>query len=312
MLVPDPPRPLRDARNLTLSHGGAESNVAVWLAKLGCSAAWCSRLGDDALGHRIRREIAAAGVATDLVKFDAHARTGIYFKDPRPDGTVVLYYRDGSAAASMDTSDVDRALTRPPRILHLTGITPALSPSCARLVGYAIAEASSLGVTVSFDINYRAALWSGPAAAAAVLQPLAQRCDVVFTGSDEASMLWSVSTAMDISAVFGPRPMVVVKDGARPASVVEGSLVTAVPALSTRVVESVGAGDAFAAGFLYGLLRNMTAAEALRFGHLVASSALTSATDHADLIATPTRLEEIARHASMWREEKQMSGSEML
>lgn len=300
MLTPEPLRPLSEARSLTLSHGGAESNVAVWLAKLGCAAAWCSRLGDDVLGHRIQAEIAAAGVATELVLFDARGRTGVYFKDPRPGGTSVLYYRDGSAAASMDNRDVDRALARPPRILHLTGITPALSPSCARLVGYAITEASRRGVTVSFDINFRAALWSGPPAAAAALQPLAQRCDIVFVGADEAGLLWDATTAADIGAVFGPRPVVVVKDGARSASTVTGSQVVAVPALPAPVTEPVGAGDAFAAGFLYGRLRDMTAAEGLRLGHLIASSALTSATDHADLMAPPVQLEAIARSARTW------------
>jgi len=89
----------------------------------------------------VRAEIAGAGVRTDLVFFDSRARTGVYFKDPRPGATSVPYHRDGPAASGMAEEDADRALARPPRILHLTGITPALSPSCARAVDTAVLTA---------------------------------------------------------------------------------------------------------------------------------------------------------------------------
>jgi 2-dehydro-3-deoxygluconokinase len=306
MVTPSPPRPLSEASTLALSHGGAESNVAVWLARLGSSAAWCSRLGDDVLGHRVLAEIASAAVATDLVALDGGARTGVYFKDPRPGATRVVYYRDGSAAARMDERDVDRALARPPRLLHLTGITPALSPSCARAVDYAVTRAAQLGVTVSFDVNYRPSLWPGPAEAAAVLGPLARRCPIVFVGTDEAEALWGVSEAGEIRSVLGAHGTLVVKAGSRPASSAEGDDVTTVAALPVQVVEPVGAGDAFAAGWLHGWLRGLPAAARLRLGHLVASSALTSATDHGELTAPPAELEELARTGDAWPEAGQL------
>lgn len=306
MVTPSPPRPLSEARTLALSHGGAESNVAVWLARLGSPVAWCSRLGDDVLGRRVLAEIAAAKVGTDLVALDDGARTGVYFKDPRPGSTRVIYYRDGSAAAGLDEHDVDRALAGPPRLLHLTGITPALSDSCARAVDYAVTRAGQLGVTVSFDVNYRPALWPSPAAAATMLGPLARRCHIVFIGCDEAAVLWGVSDAGEIRSVLGGHGTLVVKDGSRPASSVEGDRVTTVAALPVQVVEPVGAGDAFAAGWLHGWLRGFPAAARLRLGHLVASSALTSATDHGELTAPPAELEELARTGDAWPEAGQL------
>lgn len=305
MVTPSPPRPLAEARTLALSHGGAESNVAVWLARLGSRVAWCSRLGDDVLGHRVLAEIAAADVSTSLVTFDPGARTGVYFKDPRPGLTEVLYYRDGSAAAAMDESDVDRALARPARLLHLTGITPALSDSCLRAVDYAITRAAQLRVTVSFDVNYRPALWRSPADAGAVLGRLARRCGIVFVGCDEAEVLWGTSAVPDVRSVLGVQGVLVVKDGSRLASSAEGGSVTSVVALPVEVVEPVGAGDAFAAGWLYGWLRDLPAAARLRLGHLVASSALTSATDHGAFPFSPSELEELARSGSAWPGPKQ-------
>jgi 2-dehydro-3-deoxygluconokinase len=306
MVTPSPPRPLSEATTLALSHGGAESNVAVWLARLGSSVSWCSRLGDDVLGHRVLAEIAAAQVGTDLVAMDERARTGVYFKDPRPGSTRVVYYRDGSAAAGMDEGDVDRALARPPRLLHLTGITPALSDSCARAVGYAVTRAGQLGVAVSFDVNYRPSLWPSPEAAAAVLGPLARRCPLVFVGTDEAEALWGAPDVRAIGSVLGARGTLVVKDGSRPATSVEGDHVTTVAALPVPVVEPVGAGDAFAAGWLRGWLRGLPAAARLRLGHLVASSALTSATDHGELRLPPAELEEMARTGDTWPGVEQM------
>jgi 2-dehydro-3-deoxygluconokinase len=303
MVAPDPPKPLAEARTLALSQGGAESNVAIWLARLGCPAAWCSRLGDDALGHRVLAEVAAAGVDTSPVVLDDRAPTGVYFKDPRPDATSVLYYRDLSAAARMDETDADRALAPPRRLLHLTGITPALSDSCARAVDHAISRATQLGVTVSFDVNYRSALWPGTDAAAATLGRLARRCGVVFVGCDEAALLWGAASMPDIRAALGSPGTLVVKDGPRAArSTEDGTSVTSVAALSVEVVEPVGAGDAFAAGWLYGWLRGLPAAARLRLGHLIASSALGSATDHGELPLSPTTLEELARTGRAWPE----------
>jgi 2-dehydro-3-deoxygluconokinase len=184
----------------------------------------------------------------------------VFFKDPG-ERTTVYYYRAGSAATRLGPPAV-RTLSG---LVHLSGITAALSASCAALV-----EAVLDGpAAVSFDVNYRPALW--PAATAGpVLARLADRADTVFVGLDEAQVLWSVRTPAEIREML-PRPAaVIVKDG----SVGAWSDDIFVPAVPVDVVEPVGAGDAFAAGYLYGLLTHRPEDQRLRLGHLVAGAAL--------------------------------------
>ena len=299
LIAPDPPRPLAVAERLVLSHGGAESNVAVSLARLGSRAQWCSRLGDDAFGRRIAAEITAAGVDTSAVRFTPE-RTGVFFKDPGPDGTRVRYYRDRSAASSMDESDADRALAGRPRIVHLTGITPALSASCARAVDRIVGRAHDCGALISFDVNYRAALWTSAGVAGRELRRLAQRCDIVFVGRDEAAALWNTTTEDSVRRLLDAPGVLVVKDGASPASSFTLGARTQVSALAVDVLEPVGAGDAFAAGWLHGYLIGMTPGEALRLGHLVAAGSLTSSTDHSTAAPPTGVLVALARDDSAW------------
>lgn len=280
LVAPDPPVPLAVAEHLVLSHGGAESNVAVSLAMLGSTVQWCSRLGTDPFGQRILTEITAAGVDTTPVRLCPDARTGVLFKDPGNSSTNVRYYRDGSAASTMDETDADRALAAGPRVVHLSGVTPALSASCARAVDHAIDRAHEIGTEVSIDVNHRPALWPDRATPARELHRLAQRCDIVFVGLDEAAALWDSTTAASVRALLDRPRVLVVKDGARAASSFQGGQHTEVPAMTVEVVEVVGAGDAFAAGWLHAHLDGMTAVEALRLGHLVAAGSLSSATDH--------------------------------
>ncbi|WP_369227202.1 sugar kinase [Streptomyces sp. R39] len=283
-LAPDPPRPLADAGHLRLSVAGAESNVAMYLADHGVQARWLSALGDDPLGRRVRAAVAAAGVDVTHVRTDPHRPTGLLLKDPGPAGTSVHYYRTGSAASALGPGLLDGEPLRSAALLHLTGITPALSASCHALVTRALdPPAAERPYAVSFDVNHRAALWPH-GTAPAVLRALADRADIVFVGLDEAQELWggdlSVTGLRDL--LPGPR-ILVVKDGARAATVVTANGVCTVPALRTAVVEPVGAGDAFAAGFLAGLLRAETLTRALRLGHLTAVSALKVTGDHGPL-----------------------------
>lgn len=280
LVAPDPPAPLASATSMVLSHGGAESNVAIGLARLGSRAEWCSRLGDDALGRRVLRAVAAEGVGVDLVEVDPLARTGVYFKDPGPGGTAVLYYRDGSAASRMTTADVDRALGCEPRVLHLSGVTPALSESCAVAMTYAMDAARRNGVVVSFDVNYRPALWPDGLSAARELLRLAQLSDLVFVGLDEALALWNTATDTDVRALLAGPTFLVVKDGPRDCAEFELDAAVRLPAPVVEVVEPVGAGDAFAAGWLHAYLLGMDSTERVRLGHAVAADALSSPTDH--------------------------------
>ncbi|UQX89402.1 sugar kinase [Jatrophihabitans telluris] len=272
---------LSGALEFRLFTAGSESNVAQALAQLEVAVGWVSRLGTDPIGDRVLAAVAASGVDVSGVRRQPR-RTGMFVKDPAPAGSSVYYYRDGSAASTMSTEDVDRALSHRPRMLFLTGITPALSDSCRAAVRHAMTAAPAAGVAVCFDVNYRPALWrSHPAGAAATeLRELAAQADVVFVGRDEAAEVWGTESPAEIRALLGQRGELVVKDGALAAfSFYEGDQAQVVPALPVAVVEPIGAGDAFAAGWLCGRLRGLGAQASCRLGHLLAARALGSPTD---------------------------------
>ncbi|MEU6195866.1 sugar kinase [Streptomyces sp. NPDC047061] len=306
-LAPDPPRPLADAEQLRLSVAGAESNVAMYLADHGVPARWLSAVGDDPLGGRVRAAVAAAGVDVTHVRTDPHRPTGLLLKNPGPAGTRVHYYRTGSAASALGPGLLDGEPLRSAAVLHLTGITPALSASCRALVTRALdTPAADRPYAVSFDVNHRAALWPD-GTAPAVLRTFADRADIVFVGLDEAQELWGADLTVTGLRDLLPGPRIlVVKDGARAATAVTANGACTVPALRTAVVEPVGAGDAFAAGFLAGLLRAETLPRALRLGHLTAVSALKVTGDHGPLPEPP----DIARLLELTDRDWRREGSE--
>ncbi|WP_372350388.1 sugar kinase [Streptomyces sp. KL116D] len=276
---------LERSRELRLAVAGAESTVAQYLADLGHRAAWVSRVGDDPFGRRIVAAVASRGVDVSGVRADPDAPTGVYFKDPGPDGTRVHYYRAGSAASRMTPADADRVDLTGARLLHLTGITPALSAGCADLVHTLVDRAQDTGTLVSFDVNHRPALWSSRAAAAQALLALARRADVVLVGRDEAEALWGTPTAEEIHALIAPRGTLVVKDGSVGATEFTDGAAEFVAAPAVEVVEVVGAGDAFAAGYLSGLLDGAAPRERLALGHRLAGRTLRSIEDYVPAVA---------------------------
>ncbi|MET4924487.1 sugar kinase [Streptomyces sp. PSRA5] len=290
-LAPDPVAPLDTAESLRLDVAGAESNVAMYLADHGVPARWVSALGDDPFGRRVRERIAASGVDVSGVRTDPARPTGLLVKDPGTHATGVHYYRAGSAASALGPPTLDEPAVRGAALVHLTGITPALSASCRALVERALRPGRPY--TVSFDVNHRPALW-GDEPAAGVLLPLAARADLVLVGLDEAQALWGAAlTSADAVRALLPEPRVlVVKDGARAATAYIGPDAYTVSAPKVRVVEPVGAGDAFAGGFLAGLLRHDDPVRALRLGHLTAASALRVPADHGPL-PPPERIREL-------------------
>jgi len=253
--------------------------VAMHAAQLGVPTAWVSALGDDALGERVRDEVAGRGVDTRWVTMDPNAPTGVYFKDP---GHGVLYYRRGSAAARMSPASVAGVPLEHAEVVHLSGITPALSASCAALIDTVIDRVALGPGVLAFDVNHRAALWA-PGAAASALLPLARRADLVFVGLDEAECLWHTATADDVRALLPEPTTLVVKDGDVGATEYRRAAGadhrTFAPAIPTEVVEAVGAGDAFAAGYLAALLQGADAAARLQGGHQRAHLVLQSTSD---------------------------------
>jgi len=273
VFVPDDAVPLVEARSFSSYIGGAESNVAVGLAALGTHVRWAGVLGDDPLGRRIARELSDAGVDVSVVGWSEAAHTGLYLKDPGGQSTAVYYYRRDSAAATIDETIWSNSSLRTAAILHLTGVTAALSESARAAVRAAVVDRCSGAALVSFDVNHRPSLWPREDAGAE-LALLANAADLVFVGLDEAGALWGCRTVEDVRRRLPDAGTVVVKDGARGASACTGETEVFVPSLPVRVVEPVGAGDAFAAGFLRALLEGLDTRSCLRYGHLLAASAL--------------------------------------
>jgi 2-dehydro-3-deoxygluconokinase len=275
MLTPLARQSIVDAQAFRVDAGGAESNVAAHAVHAGVQARWFSRLGDDALGRRVHRIVAGRGVDVSTVEWDRDAPTGMYVKDP---GAGVRYYRSGSAASRLAPRDVERLRLDDVAVLHLSGITPALSASAAAAVEALMERARADRVLLSFDVNHRPALWSAQTAAD-VLRDVAQRADLVFIGLDEATRLWGSTTAADLRSELEV-PSIVVKDGAIGATLLErGAQDLFVPAPVVDVVEEVGAGDAFAGGYLAALIRGLPPAERLAAGHAQAGLALVSTSD---------------------------------
>jgi 2-dehydro-3-deoxygluconokinase len=275
LVTPETAEPLETASAFRLEIGGAESNVASHLARAGVAAAWASAVGADALGRRMLATLEKRGVDTSLVLVDPAAPTGVYFKDP---GAGVLYYRRGSAASRLGPDYLERLPLRDVPLVHLSGITAALSHSCRALVEAVLERRRRVGLPVSFDVNYRPALWA-PGVAAAELLDIARRCDLVFVGRDEAETLWGTATAAGVRDLLGPGPRLVVKDGAVGAHCFHRSGEDFAPVVPVEVVEAVGAGDAFAAGFLAAELAGETPTAALGQGHLFAAAVLATTAD---------------------------------
>jgi 2-dehydro-3-deoxygluconokinase len=283
--APDPPRPLREGPRLALGVAGAEANVAAYLARLGQAVAYVSRVGADPFGELIAAFLTESGV-TCFLEVSADHPTGVYFKDPSPEGTRVHYYRAGSAASTMDETIWSTPWDA--RIVHLSGITPALSASCAAFVSTGLASRPIADALYSFDINYRPRLWP-VSQAAPELAALANRADVVFVGLDEAATLWGVRTPSEVRMVLPSCRTLVVKDGAVGATSFTPSGEFFVPAPAIEVVEPVGAGDAFAAGYLFGVLHEAKEDDRLRLGHAIAAVALTTVGD-VGLVPSPLDL----------------------
>ncbi|MEU2778496.1 sugar kinase [Streptomyces sp. NPDC007162] len=349
--LPGGPGRLADIPSFDRAIGGAESNVACALAAAGHTVRWVSRVGADGFGDHLVATVASHGVDVSRVGRDPVRPTGVYFRtagDRATDAHEVAYYRAGSAASAMSVETVDPAAVRAGRVLHLSGITAALSEGCLGLLRELTAPAEGRPL-VSFDVNHRPALWAGSDGAEVLLE-LARRADIVFVGEDEAERAWGVGGGPEAIRELLPEPgVLVVKDGANGATAFvsraarwgliaptrrqpliehspapltgrpaadslscgqscrmsgtggrSGTLQARVsetpppaptpgtfePAPTVDVVAAVGAGDAFAAGFLSGTLRGLPVRQTLRLGHLFAAATLTSP---ADLAPPPDR-----------------------
>ena len=241
---------LRMGGEAQLSVAGSESNVAIGLARLGHVVTWVGAVGNDEPGQLIRRTLRAEGVDTSRVRFADDSFTGfIAFDQPAHDITRVSYHRRGSAGSTLTADECAAALTATtPRLLHVTGITPALSDSARAATASVVQAASAVGVRVSLDVNYRARLWSR-ADAASALRELLPFVQTIFASEDELDIL--TDTAEPIADLLaGSVDEVVVTAGGKGAWSYSAQGTLHQPALQVTVIDSIGAGDAFVSGYL--------------------------------------------------------------
>ncbi|MEO7018020.1 MAG: sugar kinase [Leifsonia sp.] len=280
---------LETATDAKISIGGAESNVAIGLQRLGVDTVWAGRVGNDALGRRVVRELRAEGISVRAT-IDDEAPTGLMLKEkPTADTTRVYYYRRGSAGSHLVEDDLDHDLIAYAAILHVTGITASISASGERAVYSAIEAARAAGVPVSFNVNHRASLWPnghpGP-----VYRRIATMSDILFAGEDESRLIAPrhAETIDDLASSLselGPRE-VLIKLGAKGSSgIIDGEIFRA-GAHTVRLVDSVGAGDAFVAGYLAARLRGSTPAERIELATAVGAFACLGAGDWESLPRT--------------------------
>jgi len=254
---------LEESAELELRVGGSESNVAVALARLGMRAAWGSKLPRNPLGALTARRIHSFGVDVSHVKWVDDARMGLYFIEPgpAPRSSLVLYDRSRSAASTMTPDDFDWSVLDRSRHLHLTGITPALSPTALETVTRAVSEARARKKTVSFDVNYRARLWPAELARETLL-PLLRGVDLLICTAADCLQLFGLSgTPEQFSegmARLTGSPRIALTLGADGAILRESESFHRVAGFPVQPVDRVGAGDAFDAGLLWGFLNGDT------------------------------------------------------
>ncbi|MCB5293110.1 sugar kinase [Arthrobacter sp. SO3] len=285
--------PLSAGGVLAMHVAGAESNVAVGVARLGHRVGWAGVVGADPHGEFILRQLRSEGIGV-LHREDASRSTGVMFLEQRTaDVTRAFYYRAGSAGSSLDRDDVDRAFKNGARVLHVTGITAALSQEARRAVEYAAARAAGEGLEVSLDVNYRSKLWSRDEARA-VLTPLARHASILIASDDELGLVaaapggtgtGSAGTADDAETAMAAELLdrgvreVVVKRGAAGAGVHTTAGRWETPAVPVSSIDTVGAGDAFTAGYLSALLDGEDVAGRLQRGALAGAFAVSTAGD---------------------------------
>jgi sugar/nucleoside kinase (ribokinase family) len=293
MLVADRPGPLEEAHTFAKRTAGAETNVAIGLARLGLKIGWASRLGSDSMGRYLLNTFRAEGIDCSRVVCDPQQRTGLLFKGRVMDGSdpPVEYHRKGSAASLFEPDDIDVDWLVSARHLHATGVFPALSPNCFAAAQRSLALMREAGRTISFDPNLRPTLWPTPQRMREAINALSGQADWVFPGLEEGRFLTGEQTPEGVARFYRERGarLVVVKlgpAGAYFSSEADSGTVPGFPV--AEVIDTVGAGDGFAVGVISALLEGRTVVEAVRRGAWIGARAVQVLGDTEGL---PTRTE---------------------
>ena len=293
LLVADRPGPLEQAQAFYKRTAGAETNVAIGLARLGLKVAWASRLGTDSMGRYLLAAMASEGIDCSHVVCDPSQRTGFQFKGRVTDGSdpPVEYHRKGSAASHMGVADIDEAWLLSARHLHATGVFAAVSDSTLPAAARTMDLMRAAGRSVSFDPNLRPSLWATPELMRSAINDLATRADWVLPGLQEGRFLTGEDSAEGIARFYRERgaTLVVVKLGSKGAYFDHAGGSGHVPAFPVdKVVDTVGAGDGFAVGVISALLEGLSVEQGVRRGAWIGARAVQVLGDSEGL---PTRAE---------------------
>lgn len=293
LFVAEQSGPLEGVGSFSKRTAGAETNVAIGLARLGFKVGWASRLGDDSFGHYLLASMHAEGIDCRRVACVADRRSGFMLKGRVDDGSdpPIEYHRRGSAASAMDASDVDPDWLRSARHLHATGVFAAISPSTLQAARASIEHMRAAGRTVSFDPNLRPSLWPSIDHMRREINALAARASWVMPGLEEGRLLTRQDTPEGIARFYrdAGADLAVVKLGAAGAYFDGPAGSGHVPGVRVdKVVDTVGAGDGFAVGLISALLEGQDVASAARRGTWIGARAVRVVGDTEGL---PTRVQ---------------------
>jgi 2-dehydro-3-deoxygluconokinase len=322
-LTPPAFQRLEQAHSFDAYVGGGELNVAVAAARLGVASRWVSRLPENALGRMIANAARQQGVEAHI-EWTADDRAGLYFAElgaaPRP--SRVLYDRAGSAISRVRPGSIDwPSVFDGARWFHVSGITPALSESAAKVTAESLIAAKSAGLTVSYDLNYRSKLWSGEKARA-VQEPFMENVDVLITTEEDTRVVFGIGdaeakdhyakmeaeyytqVALALAKRFEFRAVAVtLRENPRvllntwSAIVAADGKIHRAPRYEVEVVDRIGAGDAFSAGLIVSRLENQSWDDAVKFA--TATSALKHSIPGDFCLVTRGEVEQLLRGASL-------------
>ena len=279
LLVADRPGPLELAQAFYKRTAGAETNVAIGLARLGLKVGWASRLGTDSMGRYLLAAMTHEGIDCSHVVCDASQPTGFQFKGCVTDGSdpPVEYHRKGSAASHMGVADIDEAWLLGARHLHATGVFAAVSETTLPAAAKTMDLMRAAGRSVSFDPNLRPTLWATPELMRSAINDLASRADWVLPGLEEGRFLTGKDTPESIATFYRQRgaKLAVVKLGREGAYFDSDSATGYVAGFPvSKVVDTVGAGDGFAVGVISALLDGLSVPAAVRRGAWIGARAV--------------------------------------
>jgi len=295
MFIADQVGELHKANNFTLALAGSETNVSVGLSRLDYKVGWVSKIGDDPFGRFIMESLKKEGVDTSYVSVDQRYPTGFQIKSKVLTGDPeVKYYRKGSAASTLGPGDIVSSYFTNARHLHMTGIPPALSESTREFTKCVLGKMKAAKGTISFDPNLRPKLWNSKRDMVDTINELAVQADWVLPGISEGQILTGYSKPYDIAAYYLERgvKVVVIKLGPQGAYYRTETEEYTVPGFRVKdVVDTVGAGDGFAVGFISGLLDGLSLTDATTRANAIGALAVMSSGDM-DGLPTMSQLEE--------------------